>query len=201
MHNPFWITDLITWGSWTLNSKEEIKYLTTHEWTSLETLQKNNRDQLIIDLLYTTGCTVNELINIKIKDISFKEQTLAIHSENSRNHEPRIVFLSERVSKQIKLFLSQDHPNNTEFLIATRQSPQMTTKRVRQIVQGLTKKSKLEKHNPQILRYTHIVHAFQKGVPIPAIQKQVGIKRSRAIQIFNLIKSEPQRDAYDAFLR
>ncbi|RMF05540.1 hypothetical protein D6764_04530 [Candidatus Woesearchaeota archaeon] len=182
--------------------EQKIRFLTLKEWERIKEQPKNLRDQIIIELLYATGCTVNELVNIKVSDLSFEKHEVRIGAESSRNHEGRKALIPSSLIEKIEDYLREIHPGEekSRYLLATRQSPQITTKRVRQIVQKYASLAGVkDKNNPQILRYTHIVHAFRKGVPIPAIQRQVGIKRSRAIQIFNQLKTEVTEDAYRAF--
>ena len=174
-----------------------IKYLSFNEWDRLKSLKKLSRDDLIVCLLYNTGCTVNELVNIKVKDIDFKNQVLHIRKNSSRNNYYRKVFLSKKAIDKIKSFLKENP--STEYLFSTRQSRKMTTKRVRQIVQSLCSQINIKDATPQILRYTHIAHAYQKNIPVDAIQRQVGIKRSRAIEIFNQLKMTKLKDAYREF--
>jgi hypothetical protein len=76
----------------------------------------------------------------------------------------------------------------------------MTTKRVHQLVEKYCVLSALPALGPQILRYTHIVHAYQKNIPIDAIQHQVGLKRSRAIEIFQELPELDTKDAYKRFI-
>jgi integrase/recombinase XerD len=175
----------------------DFAYLSFDVWEKLCSLGKPIRDDLIINLLYHLGCTVNELVNIKVDDLDFKHNRIRIRSESSRNKEAREVYLSHTLLSKIKEFLATG--DNPEYLIFTRQSPQMTTKRVRQLVEEYCNSVGIKDASPQILRYTHIVHAYLKNIPIDAIQKQVGLKRSRAIEIFSQLKLKTSNDAYEAF--
>ncbi len=174
-----------------------IRYLSFDEWDKLKSYKKLSRDDLIITILYSTGCTVNELVNIKIKDIDFKNQILNVRKSTSRNNYHRQVFLSKKVIDKIKKYIKENSAG--DYLFSTRQSNKMTTKRVRQIIQSLCAQIKIKDATPQIIRYTHIAHAYKKNIPVDAIQKQVGIRRSRAIEIFNQLKMTSLKDAYKGF--
>ena len=56
--------------------KRLITYLSKEEFNKLNNQINNHRDRLILNTLYETGCTVNELINIKISDLNFLEGTI-----------------------------------------------------------------------------------------------------------------------------
>jgi site-specific recombinase XerD len=179
------------------SSENKIRYLNHNEFENLLNIQKNLRDELIISLLYEIGCTVNELVNIKNKNFDFDQNLLKIQGKSARNKEQRYVYLSDKIISSIKKF--QKANLNSDFLFFSRQSPTMTTKRIRQIVQKYLKTIGIEKAGPQILRYTHIVHAYQKKIPLDAIQKQVGLKRSRAIEIFGQLPELNTKNPYKKF--
>ncbi|MEM4267558.1 MAG: site-specific integrase [Candidatus Woesearchaeota archaeon] len=181
-----------------MKRRDDLRYLTYDEWERLIASVDSLRDILILRLLYETGCTVNELVHIKIKDIDFHRHTVKIHAENSRNHEFRETVISPKLAALIREFASKNI--HSEFLLYTRQSKSMTTKRIRQIVQQRCVNVGIENANPQTIRYTHIAHAYQKSVPVDAIIRQVGLKRSRAIQIFSQLSLIGPRDAYKKFL-
>jgi len=175
-----------------------LRFLSFDEWGQLSGLEKNERDQLIVELLYETGCTVNELVNIKKSDIILNMNQLKFSPKHTRNKEPRIVYISSRLVKKIKKFCQQNP--ESDHLLSSRQSSTMTTKRIRQIVQGWCGKLGKKNAGPQILRYTHIVHAYLKNIPLNAIQKQVGLKRSRAIEIFSQLPESETKGAYRNFV-
>lgn len=178
-------------------NENKIRYLSLEEFANLLNIKKNIRDELIISLLYEIGCTVNELVNIKNDHFDFDNNLLKIQGKSARNKEQRNVYLSDKIILLIKKF--QKTNLESPFLFFSRQSHTMTTKRIRQIVQKYLKTIGIEKAGPQILRYTHIVHAYQKKIPLDAIQKQVGLKRSRAIEIFGQLPELNTMNPYKNF--
>jgi integrase len=180
-----------------LSGRKGIPHLSVKEWERLEALEKPDRDSLILRLLYETGCTVNELVNIKGAHCDLAANIIRIRPEHSRNHEARTAYISDSLARLLKEHCSQ---NTGEYVLSSRQSQSMTTKRVRQIVHSYCSKIGLRKAGPQILRYTHIVHAYLKDIPLEAIQKQVGLRRSRAIDIFQCLPEKESKDAYRRFI-
>ncbi len=177
--------------------KNNIRYLSIEQWKKLDSLKKSRRDSLIVKLLYFTGCTVNELINIKISDFDFRKGILRIRGEVSRNSRQRNVFVPHELLKLVKAYRKEN--DKSDFIFYTRQSCQMTTKRVRQLVQKYCRQAGITNANPQLLRYTHIAHAYMKNIPVDAIQQQVGLRKSRAIEIFSQLRLSAVPDAYRNF--
>ena len=174
--------------------KKEVKYLSKAEFTRLRNQIKDDRDQLILDVLYETGCTVNELVHIQIFDVDFTNGVINVRSENTKSHRSRKCFVSKKLVSTIKKL------GKVTYILATRQSSQITTKRVRQLIQYYSKKAKLGKINPQVIRYTHIAHALEKGIPLTAIQKQVGMERLRMVQIYEALVPE-EKEGYERFFK
>lgn len=173
-----------------------IRHLSFREWERIQAQAKPERDDIIIRLLYETGCTVNELVNIKKADLC--EGGLRIARRSARNRHARQVFVSDKLLGKIRNFCSA-MPEDAHIL-CTRQSSAMTTKRVRQLVQHYCMLAGVSDAGPQVLRYTHIAHAYQKQVPPDAIQRQVGLRRSRAIEIFQQLPRQDTREAYKGFI-
>jgi len=179
-----------------LAGSNKIRFIEFSKMQELLLLPKLPRDKLILRLLYETGCTVGELVDIKFSHFNAEKNQLRILSESARNGESRKVFVSKSLLDIITLFRKKNP--DSPYLFYTRQSPKLTTKRVRQLVQKYSKVIGIKKTGPQILRYTHIVHAYQKNIPLDAIQKQVGLKRSRAIEVFMQLKDPVKQGGYEA---
>lgn len=178
-------------------NKKEIIYLNRKELARLYHQIENSRDLLMLDLLYFSGCTVNELINIKIKDIDFSKNLIKFPAESTKGNKSRDSQVPKKLIKQIKEYVASEKP--AMYLFSSRQSSQITTKRARQLIQGYSQKADLGKINPQIIRYTHIAHALQKGLSLTAIQKQVGMERLRIVQIYEALVPEEEENEYEKF--
>ena len=180
------------------SNNKKLRYLSHREFDRLNSISKNNRDDLILSMLYETGCTVNELVNIKNSHFNFEKNILSIRGKHARNKEHRNVFISSVLIKKIKEF--QKSNTISDYLLFTRQSGSMTTKRICQLVKKYCKLAGLTEFTPQILRYTHIVYAYEKNIPLDSIRKQVGLKRSRAIELFSQLPKKESPDAYRNFM-
>lgn len=177
--------------------KKEIVYLNKKELARLYHQIDSSRDLLMLDLLYFSGCTVNELINIRIKDIDFSRNTIRFPPESTKGNKTRISQIPKKLIRQIKEYLGTEKP--VMYLFTSRQSSKITTKRVRQLIQSYSEKANLGRINPQVIRYTHIAHALQKGLSLTAIQKQVGMERLRIVQIYEALVPEEEENGYEKF--
>jgi len=108
----------------------------------------SKRDYLLIRILREVGCTVSELVNIKVEDI----YTNSIIVGKQRRH----IEISIGLREEIKNYLKK---SSSEFLFSTRQSPKLEVRRVQQIVKKYlgTKPSKIR--NARIIEITE-----EKGI-------------------------------------
>lgn len=165
----------------------QIRYLQRDEWEKLVRSIFNLRDLILFVLFYETGCTVSEITHIRIKDVVSGYVLI----------KQRKAVISPALYEKIQLFLELEG-SDREFLFYSRQAKQITEKRVIQIVKTYAKRVGFEV-TPQILRYTHIAHAYERNIPINVIMSQVGLKKARAIQIFSELSVKSQADAYAGF--
>jgi integrase/recombinase XerD len=165
----------------------ELRYLKRAEWGKLVNSIFNLRDSIILGILYETGCTISELVLIKVKDIT--PTNIQIKERHS--------VISLQLYTRIQMYFELEGKDK-EFLLSSRQSENMTQKRIIQIVRFYSKRMGFE-ITPQILRYTHIAHAYECNVPVSTIINQVGLKKSRIIQILSEITVGDQAKEYSNF--
>lgn len=161
-----------------------VEYLTQKQIQQLKSLATAPRDRLLIEVQYQTGCSVSELVNIKKTDLEKR----AIHIQD------RSCIVSEQLLKDLSAYAAT---HDSPYIFATRQSPQLTCKRVQQIVKRYVRKvsPSITKKTPHILRYTHIAHAIKQRIPFAAIQQQTGLGEMRLSQLFAEL-SEPEHKEY-----
>lgn len=83
--------------------ERKINYLTAEEYKRLLLAPKDNlRDKAILELLFSTGMRVSELINLNIGDVNFKQGEIAVLGKGKK---VRVVFLSESAAESLTQYL------------------------------------------------------------------------------------------------
>ena len=140
------------------------------------------RSNLIIELLYSTGIRVSELISIKTNNIDLKKKKILIDPpEKGKSRKERIVFFAEQTKEVIEKYLEfrkiyfkkKDSPwlfpsNNTNDFL--------TRRRVLQIMHNLADKIKIDKNlmHPHSFRHAFGNHLLNSGADIRVVQKLLG---------------------------
>jgi site-specific recombinase XerD len=160
------------------------------------------RDKLIVRLLYELGCSLKELVNIRIRDIDFEKSTIYITKGSQTIRAKRESLISINLANSIHKYLNNTNLANKKiaYLFQSSHGGHMTVRRVTQIItlillnQGFKKRT-----NPQILKYSHVVNAYYKGVSVCSIAKQVGLTKQRLIAILLEIDEKETKQAYHTF--
>ena len=178
------------------NKEVSESYLSLQEIRKLISSISDMRDKLMIRILYETGCTLVELVNIKVSDILGNK----IKILEPETKEIRFSRISGKLAKDLSFYIKGNNLSKDAYILSTRQSEKISEKRVRQLIQEYTKKISSRKINPQMFRYYHINHAYQNGVLLENIAKQTGITPYRVFQVINEFKIKPRQNLYNQFL-
>jgi site-specific recombinase XerD len=170
-------------------------YLTIEDVKKLINSIKDMRDNLMLRLLYETGCTLAELVRIKSSDISGNN----IKLKDSVTNELRYSTISRKLESDLFLFIKGNAISNDHCILSTKNKEQISEKRVRQLIQFYSAKVGLGKVNPKMLRYFHIAHAYENGVFIDNISSQLGMTNLRIFQIITDMNVRISKNNYNKF--
>jgi len=172
------------------NNKES--YLSPREIKELLENIQDNRDRLMLRVLYETGCELKELVEFKVSDILGNKMIV-----RSNIRYPQI---SAKLSKDLRAFIVGNNLQKESKIFSTRQGKGISEKRIRQLIHEYSLRTLKKKINPQIFRYLHIAHAYLAGVNLESIANQIGITTFRIFQIIDQLKLKPSHN-YNIFLK
>lgn len=130
------------------------------------------RDLAIIDLLYSTGIRVGELVNLNIDDIDLDGRECVVYGKGDKE---RRVYFDAKAKVHLKSYIESRSDDN-EALFVTLDSPHERLKisgveiRLRQLGRRLN----IDRVHPHKFRRTMATRAIDKGMPIEQVQKILG---------------------------
>ena len=143
----------------------------------------NDRDMLIIEVLYSTGIRREELINIKVSDINFENQLIKV--KGKRNKE-RLVPILPSLKNSIQKYLSN---NSSKYLFSSKDGGRISKSTVYRIINRYFRKvSTKAKLSPHVLRHTFATHLLNNGADINSIKEILGHSSLSSTQIYTKIK-------------
>ena len=142
------------------------------------------RSDLILELLYGTGIRINELINLKSKNLDLIRNEIKVLGK--RNKE-RILPINQNIVSKAKLYLNHKKrkSSKSEFVFLTDKGNKLYPMMVYRIVKKcLSSLINSEKYNPHLLRHSFATHILNKGGDLNAIKDLLGHESLAATQIY-----------------
>ncbi len=157
------------------------------------------RDLLIVELLYDTGCRVNELVNIKLEDIDLNNQSIRILGKGSKE---RIVYFGDYTSERINNYLSDRKTildgKNSDYLLVSNESGKLTTRRIEEILDDIVRHLDLKsKISPHTLRHTFATHLLNNEADLRSVQELLGHESLSTTQIYTHVSNERLKNIYN----
>ena len=131
------------------------------------------RDLAMIDLLYSTGIRVGELVNLNINDINFEERECIVYGKGNKQ---RKVYFDAKTKIHLKRYLEQ-RKDYSEALFVTLDSPfeRLKISGVEIRLRKLGRLASLDQRvHPHKFRRSMATRAIDKGMPIEQVQKLLG---------------------------
>lgn len=145
------------------------------------------RDRAIIEVLYGCGLRVSELVNLKLTDISWKEEFVRVIGKGNKQ---RLAPISARALKQIEYYLpfrsSIDVKKGEEdYLFISKRGKHLSRITVFHIVKVLAERTGITKDiSPHTFRHSFATHLLERGANLRAIQVMLGHESISTTEIY-----------------
>ena len=130
------------------------------------------RDIAMIDMLYSTGIRVGELVNLNISDVNLLQRECIVYGKGDKE---RRVYFDAKTKIHLQKYLDSRTDNNPALFV-TLDSPharlQISGVEIR--LRNLGKQLGLARIHPHKFRRTMATRAIDKGMPIEQVQKILG---------------------------
>lgn len=180
-----------------IKTKQPVKEIISDE--VIEMLRDHcrcTRDLAMIDLLYSTGIRVGELVGLNISDIDFEERECIVYGKGDKE---RRVYFDAKAKLHLQNYIKTRNDTNPALFV-TLDAPyeRLKISGVEIRVRELGRKLNIEKIHPHKFRRTMATRAIDKGMPIEQVQKilghsQIGTTMQYAIVNQNNVKTSHRR--------
>ena len=171
-----------------LNYNEIEELLESIDITNTEGLQR----RLLIEMFYSTGCRVSEMINVKLKDIDFTNKTIRIMGKGSKE---RIVYYGDYASKYLEEYLKKVEVK--DYLFTNKKQEKLSVSEVELMIKDIMKHISIKTHvTPHTLRHTFATHLLNNGADIKTVQELLGHANLSTTGIYTHISSDRLKDIY-----
>ena len=182
-----------------IKTKKSVKKVITDE--DIEKLRDgcdNIRDLAMIDLLYSTGIRVGELVHMNINDIDFEERECVVFGKGDKE---RRVYFDAKTKIHLKKYLEQrtdDNPALFVSLIAPYKRLKISGVEIR--IRELGRKLNIEKVHPHKFRRTMATRAIDKGMPIEQVQKILGHSQIDTTMQYAIVNQNNVKNSHQKYI-
>ncbi len=157
------------------------------------------RDAALLEILYSAGIRLSELIALRLADIDFDNGTIKVTGKGSKQ---RIIPFGSRARSALQAYIAVrpelasrgERPSNA-FLSSHGKpmSPKVVNRLMNRYI-GMV--SEIEKRSPHVLRHTFATHLLNRGADLRAVKELLGHESLSTTQMYTHVSVEHLRKVY-----
>ncbi|MNI37097.1 Tyrosine recombinase XerC [compost metagenome] len=164
------------------------------------------RDRAIIELLFSSGLRVSELVNLNRDHVNTKRREFMVRGKGRKD---RPVFIGEAAALRVEdylaarldnlppLFLSYSRNNISSM---TGDYRRLTARSIQRMVTKYARLAGITKHvSPHTMRHSFATDLLMNGADIRSVQSMLGHSNISTTQVYTHVTDEHLRDVYEKF--
>lgn len=183
--------------------KDQVDRLVTATDTSKE---EGLRDRAMLELLFSTGLRVSELVSLNKDRINLERKEFGIIGKGGKS---RIVFVSKRAAEWIKRYLNKREDSFKPLFIRYSgkiiednggEKMRLTARSVERMVKKYVRAARIPVDaTVHTLRHSFATDLLTNGADIRSVQEMLGHKNIATTQIYTHITNKQLREVHDSF--
>ena len=157
------------------------------------------RDHAILELFYSSGLRLSELVNLNFKDINFSEEIITVLGKGEKM---RIIPVGSAAIKSLKKWINiraqLKNINSNSILFLTKQTKRLTQRAIQYRLKFWAKKQGISENiHPHLLRHSFASHLLQSSQDLRAVQELLGHENISSTQIYTHLDFQHLSKTYD----
>lgn len=192
-------------------SRKQVTFLHYDEVARLlETISTDSedglRDRAIIELLFSSGLRVSELVNLNRDHVNTKRREFMVRGKGQKD---RPVFIGEAAAARVEDYLSARLDNLPPlFLSYSRNNTastggdyrRLTARSIQRIINKYAKLAGITKHvSPHTMRHSFATDLLMNGADLRSVQVMLGHSNISTTQVYTHVTDEHLREVYEKF--
>jgi integrase/recombinase XerD len=159
------------------------------------------RDRAILDIMYSTGMRVSEVVNLKIDNINFDMGFVRCIGKGNKE---RIIPLGRQARQAIRKYLQTSRPNltkkSTDILFLNRFGRNISRQSLWKMVKRYARSARIKKQlRPHILRHSFASHLLERGADLRSVQEMLGHSDISTTQIYTHVNKDRLKTIHKMF--
>lgn len=148
-------------------SKDEIKKL----FDAID----NEKHKVMVQLLYSAGLRVSELVNLCVKDLEIEKGFGFVRQ--GKGNKDRIFILADKLKDKMKELIEKGKLESEMYLFCSNQDKKYNVRSLQEIIKKAGKKAKIDKKvSCHTLRHSFAAHLIEQGSSVSEVQALLGHK-------------------------
>jgi len=161
------------------------------------------RDRTMLEILYSCGVRVSELVNLKITDLYLEEEVIRVFGKGSKE---RIIPIGSSAIQWTNKYLIYARPflaktsKSEGFLFLNKRGSKLSRIWVWKIIQRYVKDAGIKKEiHPHTFRHTFATHLIEGGADLRSVQEMLGHSSISTTQIYTHIDRDYIKQIHKEF--
>jgi len=161
------------------------------------------RDRAILEVLYSTGIRVSELVGLNMDDIDFLGEVVHVRGKGKKERIAPISSSALQVIQHYLEFRNKRAQSNQNFdpkvLFVNKHGKRLSTRSVRRKMDKYLKIAGLDPAiSPHTLRHSFATHMLNNGADLRTVQELLGHQSLSTTQIYTHLTTKKLKDVYDS---
>lgn len=160
------------------------------------------RDKAMLELMYSCGLRVNELVTIQKKSINYSEKIVTIIGKGAKERsvpisDEALYYLDKYI---IEVRLKQKNIKDKEFIFLNIRGTRISRQYFFEQIKKYSKIANISKNiSPHSLRHSFATHLLENGADLRSVQMMLGHTNASTTQIYTHLTNNTIHNAYDLF--
>lgn len=157
--------------------------LTKEEVKSLFEAIENPKHKLMIELMYSAGLRVSELLNLRAGDLEINKGYGYVRS--GKGGKDRLFILSDKLKERIKELIYNNGLSGDSFLFESNRNKKYDIRSVQEIIKKACRETGIRKKvHPHTLRHSFATHLIENGCSVSEVQGLLGHKSPETTMVY-----------------
>lgn len=161
---------------------------------------RTSRNRAMMELMYSCGLRVSELLSLKINDIDFNMNIVKCFGKGSKE---RIVPLSDMATYYLKEYIDTYRitllkNNRSDILFLNIRGSSLSRQGFFKILKELAREKGINKDlSPHTIRHSFATHLINHGADLRSVQTMLGHENIKTTQIYTHISNNYKKEKYE----
>jgi integrase/recombinase XerC len=155
------------------------------------------RDRAILEVLYSTGMRVSELVGINSDDIDLIAGAVKVRGKGKKE---RLALLGKEAQRAMRNYMQQRQgkaPDASKAFFLNKRGTRLTDRSVRRIVDKYVSLCSIEQNiSPHSIRHSFATHLLNNGADLRSVQELLGHKNLSTTQIYTHLGMQRIKEIY-----